>query len=245
MFLGAATLIGALGTAVSGISGIINNRRSQQEADKEAARQEAFYRAEAAQNPLSRSDVQYVLGELDRRAQKATDTAKATAAITGATPEYTLAVQKQNAEARGNAMAQIASNASARADRYNLMAEYARHRKAQEDNQRRLARNQTYANLAANAASAVGSIMDAYGAGGFKSAKAPKAPAAAPAAKAPDAGGNQRQLQQPPVGVFGTQEHAGRQYTMQPDGSFLGPDGLKYMRKYSLEGGVSFSPMFN
>ena len=159
-----AAIIGLAGQAVSGFASAINNKRMQQSADAEAARQEAFYKAQASQDPLSRSENRSLLGQYDRDAKKQVETARNVAAITGATPEYSLGVQKAVAEGRANLMSNMSAGASRRADYYNTLGEETRHRKALEDQQRRAERNQTYANLAANAATAAGSIMDAYSA---------------------------------------------------------------------------------
>lgn len=158
-------LIGLAGQAVSGIASIINNRRQQQAADAEAARQQAMYSAKANENPLSRSDNQHVLGQYDRDAQKQVETARNIAAIKGGTPEAAAAVQKAEAEGRANLMGQMAAGASRRADYYNELGEQAAHQKFLDDQERRAARNQTYANLASNAASAAGGIMDSYSTG--------------------------------------------------------------------------------
>ena len=162
-------LVGLAGQAVSGIASAFNNRKMQQQADAEAARQKAYYEAKANENPLSRSENQHLLGQYDRDAQQQIENARGVAAITGATPEYGLAVQKGVAEGRANLMGQMAAGASARKDYFEQKGEEAAHQKALDDQARRAERNQTYANLAANAASAAGSIIDAYGA-----AKAPK-----------------------------------------------------------------------
>lgn len=157
-------LIGLGGLAVSSALSTVNNRKQQQDADAEAARQKAYYDAKANENPLSRSEVQHVLGQYDRAAQQQIENARGVAAITGATPEFAAAVQKGVAEGRANLMGNVAAGASRRADYYNMLGEQAQHQKALEDQQRRYERNQTYAALAANAASAVGSIMDGYSA---------------------------------------------------------------------------------
>ena len=168
-------IIGLAGQAVSGIASAINNRKQQRAADAEAARQQAYYDARANENPLARSENQYLLGQYDRDAQRQVETARSISAITGATPEYSLGVQKAVAEGRANLMGKMSAGASARADYYNQLGEQAKHTKFQEDQERKAARNQTYANLAANAASAAGSIIDSYTA---SPAKAPKAPSA-------------------------------------------------------------------
>lgn len=157
-------IMGLAGQAVSGALSITNNRRMQKEADAEAARQKAFYEAKANENPLSRSEVQHVLGQYDRSSQQQLENARSVSAIKGSTPEFAAAVQKGVAEGRANLMGQVSAGASQREDYYNMLGERAQHQKAQEDMQRRMQRNSTYAALAANAASAVGSIMDGYSA---------------------------------------------------------------------------------
>ena len=156
-------IIGLAGQAISGIASARNNRLMQQQADAEAARQKAYYEAKANENPLSRSENQHLLGQYDRDAQQQIENARGVAAITGATPEYGLAVQKGVAEGRANLMGQMAAGASARKDYFEQKGEETAHQKALDDQARRAERNQTYANLASNAASAAGSIIDAYG----------------------------------------------------------------------------------
>ena len=169
---------------MSGAMSVINNKNIQSAADAEANRQQSYYEAKANENPLSRSEVQHVLGQYDRAAQKQIENARGVAAITGATPEFSTAVQKSVAEGRANLMGDVSADASKRADHFNALAESARHQKELDDQQRRYERNQTYANLAANSASAVGSIMDGYSA------------AKAPAEKAPQVGVTPEQQQE-------------------------------------------------
>lgn len=157
-------IIGLAGQAVSGIMSARNNRAQQQAADAEAARQQAAYEAKANEDPLARSENQRLLNQYDREAQRQVERARNMAVITGATPEQSAAVQKGVAEGRANLMGDMAAGASARKDRYEQMAENARHQKALDDQARLAARQETYANLAANAASAVGGIIDSYSA---------------------------------------------------------------------------------
>ena len=166
-------IVGLAGQAVSGIASARNNRKMQQAADAEAERQKAYYEAKANENPLSRSENAHILGQYDRKAQQQIDAARGVAAITGATPEYTLGVQKAVAEGRADLMGNITADASERKDKYDDLGETAKHQKVLDDQERRAARNQTYANLAANAASAAGSIMDSYTAGRQKAAASP------------------------------------------------------------------------
>ncbi len=155
-------IVGLAGQAVSGISSVFNNKKTQSVADAEAARQEAYYNAQAMQDPLTRSENAKLLAQYDRQAQQQVDNAQGVATITGATPEYALGVQKAIANGRSNLMSGMASEASERRDKYEDKAETVRHEKVLDDQERRAARNQMYANLAANAASAAGSIMDSY-----------------------------------------------------------------------------------
>lgn len=166
-------IIGLAGQAVSGIASGRNNRKMQQAADAEAERQKAYYEAKANENPLSRSENARLLGQYDRKAQQQIDAARGVASITGATPEYSLSVQKAVAEGRADLMGGMAAEASERKDKYEDKAETAEHQKFLDDQTRRAERNNTYANLAANAASAAGSIMDSYTAGRQKVAAVP------------------------------------------------------------------------
>lgn len=151
-----------LGLGTSSVLSIFNNRKAQQAADASAAREQAFYTSKANEDPLSRSENQHILGQYDRQAQQQLETARNISTITGATPEFSAAVQKSVADGRTNLMGQMASNASAQKDRYEMMGEAARRRKDSEDVERNLARNNTYAALAGNAMSAAGAIMDGY-----------------------------------------------------------------------------------
>lgn len=163
-------LVSVAGQAVSGIASAINNKRMQGAADREDARQQAYYTAKANENPLSRSENQHLLGQYDRDAQRQVENARGVANITGATPEYALGVQKAVAEGRANLMGNMSAGASQRADYYEQRGESARHQKFYEDQERKAARNQTYANLAANAANAFGGIIDSYTTGGARKA---------------------------------------------------------------------------
>lgn len=164
-------LLGFAGTAASGLMSYFNNKKAQQQADAEAARQQAYYQAKANENPLSRSENQHLLGQYDRQAQQQIENARGVAAITGATPEYGLAVQKAVANGRADLMGNMSAGASERADKYNQLGEEARHQKAMDDQARIAARNETFANLAANAANIVGSSIDGLAGG---AAKAPR-----------------------------------------------------------------------
>lgn len=155
-------IVGLAGQAVSGIASARNNRKMQQAADAETARQVASNEAKAYENPLARSENQQAMAQYDRTSKQQLENARGVATITGATPEYALGVQKGIADGRAELMGGIATSASAQKDKYLDAAEKAKEQKFEDDQARRAARNTTYANLAANAASAAGSIIDSY-----------------------------------------------------------------------------------
>lgn len=155
-------IVGLAGQTVSGIASALNNKKQQQAADAEVARQVAYNEAKATENPLSQSGNKRILSQYDRDSQQQIENARNTSVITGATPEYALGVQKAIAEGRADLMGKMSADTSERADKYNDEAEKVRHQKVLDDQERRKARNTTYANLAANAASAAGSIIDSY-----------------------------------------------------------------------------------
>ena len=157
-----ASLISLAGQGIGGIMSAVSSRKEKQAADAEAARQQAYYEAEANEDALSRSENRQLLSEYDRKAQKQVETAKNVAAITGATPEYGLAVQKAVAEGRADLMGDISAGDSARKDKYEQLAEGVRHDKAVADIQREAAKQESYANIIANSASAFGSMLGGY-----------------------------------------------------------------------------------
>lgn len=172
----AGLLLSLAGTGLSAGLSAINNKKAREAQQAESARREAHYEAKANENPLSRSENQHLLGQYDRNAQQQIENARSMAAITGATPEYEVAVQKGLAENRANLMGQMSAGASARADKYEEMAEGARQEAAANEQAYHAQRNEQYANLAGNALSAFGSLTSASMSGG-ESAKTPKAEA--------------------------------------------------------------------
>ena len=192
----------------------VSARKEKQAADAEAARQQAHYEAKANEDALSRSENRQLLSEYDRKAQKQVETAKNVAAITGATPEYGLAVQKAVAEGRADLMGDIAAGDSARKDKYEELAEGVRHDKAVADIQREAAKQESYANIVANSASAFGSML-----GGYKAGESKKAPAAStPADKVAVDLGNGQTVQANPLeaGVLNTVVNARKNATAAP-----------------------------
>lgn len=193
----------------------VSSRKEKQAADAEAARQQAYYEAKANEDALSRSENRQLLSEYDRKAQKQVETAKNVAAITGATPEYGLAVQKAVAEGRADLMGDIAAGDSARKDKYEELAEGVRHNKAVADIQREAAKQESYANIIANSASAFGSML-----GGYKAGDPSKAPEkkSTPTDKVAVDLGNGQTVQANPLeaGVLNTVVNARKNATAAP-----------------------------
>lgn len=207
-----ASLISLAGQGIGGIMSAVSSRKEKQAADAEAARQQAHYEAKANEDALSRSENRQLLSEYDRKAQKQVETAKDVAAITGATPEYGLAVQKAVAEGRADLMGDIAAGDSARKDKYEQLAEGVRHDKAVADIQREAAKQESYANIIANSASAFGSML-----GGYKAGDPSKAPEKAPEKVAVDLGNGQTVQANPlEAGVINTVVNARKNATAAP-----------------------------
>ena len=156
------TIVSLAGQAASGIMSVVNNKRVARKEDAEYARQQAEYAARENENPMSRSESRAALNAYDKSADQQVETARNVSKITGATPEYSLGVQKAAQEGRGNVVGGIASDASERADKARNLVEGSRQEQAKAELARMHARNETYANLAGNAANAFGSILDGY-----------------------------------------------------------------------------------
>ena len=156
------TIVSLAGQAASGIMSVVNNKRVARKEDAEYARQHAEYAARENENPLSRSESRAALNAYDKSAEQQVETARNVSKITGATPEYSLGVQKAAQDGRGNVVSGIAAGASSRADAARDAGERSRQAQADAEIARMRERNETYANLAGNAANAFGSILDGY-----------------------------------------------------------------------------------
>ena len=154
------TIVSLAGQAASGIMSVVNNKRVARKEDAEYARQQAEYAARENENPLSRSESRAALNAYDNSAEQQVETARNVSKITGATPEYSLGVQKAAQDGRGNVVSGIAADASARADAARDAGERSRQAQADAEIARMRERNETYANLASNAANVFGSILD-------------------------------------------------------------------------------------
>ena len=157
-----SAVLSLAGTAISGALSAYNNRRAQEEQRAESARREAYYNAKAAEDPLANAKNQRLLNQYDRKAEQQITDARSTGKILGSTPEYALGVQKAVAQGRADLMGNISANAADRADKYNEEAERVRQERAQQQQDYRASRNETFSALASNAMSSFGSFIDAY-----------------------------------------------------------------------------------
>lgn len=153
------TILGAAGSVASGIMSAINNKKALNAQLAEAARQQAYYDARANEDPMSKASNQRLLNQYDRKSQQQLQNAQGVASITGATPEYTLAVQKGIAEGRADLMGNISANHEATAEKALEQAELARQQSAKNELDRLAAKDKSYANLLANAATAASSLI--------------------------------------------------------------------------------------
>ena len=144
-----ASLISLAGQGIGYLFSASNARKQEQAEQAEYARQIAAEEAKANEDILSRSENKRLLAEYDRKAKNQVETARNVAAITGATPEYSAAVQEAVAEGRADLMGNIAAGASARKDKSDAAIEQIRRNKSASDLARMEAKNQSYANLIA------------------------------------------------------------------------------------------------
>jgi len=154
----ASAIIGALGTAASGIMSYLNNKKAEANSKAESARQVAYAEGKAAENPLATTAARAATSEYDRQAQRQVDIARNRGKIMGSTPEQDAAVQKAVAEGRADLLSGIAEQGTQRADKWSAVAEEARQQAAANDRALAEQRNATYAALAANAAQSLGSL---------------------------------------------------------------------------------------
>lgn len=165
-------VLGAAGNIASGIMSAVNNKKARQQQEAENARRIAAAEAKANEDPLSTAKSRRALAQYDRAAKKQLENAQGVAAITGATPEYTLAVQDSIAQGRADVMGDIVVAGEERAERAEERAEEARQQAAENQLAMTRERNQSYANLAANAASAASSMIGAVAPKKVNSSKA-------------------------------------------------------------------------
>lgn len=153
------TLVGLAGQLASGIASAENNKRMRREQDEKNAANIAYNKAQANEDVLANSQNANLLREYDRAAERTMDKARNSAIVTGATPESVVATQQVVADGRAKLMGDIAATQSTRADKYNDLAAKATEQMHDDRFNAMVERNQTYANLAANAATAAGSLI--------------------------------------------------------------------------------------
>lgn len=157
-----SSLISLAGQGIGYIMSAVNNRKQQRAADKEAARQIAVQEAKGNENILSRSENRQAIAEFDRKSEEQVRKANNVATITGATPEYALAVQSAVSNARADLVGEMASGASTRKDAVDDEIENIRRKQAEGDMERLTSRQTSYANLISNASSAFGNLLSGY-----------------------------------------------------------------------------------
>ena len=154
-----ASLISLAGQGLGYALSASNARKQEQATQAEYVRQIAAEEAKANEDILSRSENKRLLAEYDRKAKDQVETARNVAAITGATPEYGLAVQEAVAEGRADLMGNIAAGASARKDKADAAIEQIRRNKSASDLARLAEKDKSYANLVANSVKSFGSLV--------------------------------------------------------------------------------------
>ena len=169
------TILGAVGKAASDVMSIINNRKQNQQLEAENARQQAYYDSKANEDALSKASVQQAMNQYDRKAEQQIANAQNVAAVTGATPEYALAVQKGVAQGRADVMGNALVNAEATQEKALDQSELVRQEAAKQKQAMLTEQNQSFANLAANAGNVATSLMNATSANRAKEIKDDKA----------------------------------------------------------------------
>ena len=181
MVLGAiGTAVGTAGKIASMIMDSINRKKTIAAEEAELARQQAYYEAKANEDAMSKASNQRLLNEYDRETQKQLQAAQGVAAITGATPEYTLAVQKGIAEGRADLMGNISANHETTVEKASEKSEEVKQKVAERKLARLNEERESIANVAANAGTLAGGMIGGIGAiGAGKSATDTSTPSAA------------------------------------------------------------------
>jgi len=160
------------GTAASGIGSLLSNRRQQQNLLDDKAKSDAYYMRQLSQDPTKRSENAAVLRQLDLKNKELQRTNEAKNTIMGATPEMSIAQKQTTANSYADALSNLASLASQRTDLLSKEQYQDNQRFQQQRDNLELARKQTYANIAANAANLGASALSAIDAGRGKTSKA-------------------------------------------------------------------------
>jgi hypothetical protein len=111
-------IIGAVGGLASGIAGGIKSAKAakqQQELINEQARKnDAWYNRNYYQNYLDSAEAQAAMKRVENTLKKQNQEARATAVVTGATPEAAVAQQQANNEILDNVATDLAAQGTAR-----------------------------------------------------------------------------------------------------------------------------------
>jgi hypothetical protein len=111
-------ILGAVGGLASGIAGGIKSAKAAKEQqrliDEQERKNDAWYNRNYYQNYLDSTEAQAAMKRVENTLKKQNQEARATAAITGATPEAAVAQQQANNEILDNTATGLAAQATAR-----------------------------------------------------------------------------------------------------------------------------------
>jgi chromatin segregation and condensation protein Rec8/ScpA/Scc1 (kleisin family) len=111
-------IIGAVGGLASGIAGGIKSAKAAKEQqkliDEQERKNDAWYNRNYYQNYLDSAEAQAAMKRVENTLKKQNQEARATAVVTGATPESVVAQQQANNEILDDVTTSLASQATAR-----------------------------------------------------------------------------------------------------------------------------------
>lgn len=111
-------ILGTVGGLASGIYGGIKSAKAAKEQqrliDEQERKNDAWYNRNYYQNYLDSTEAQAAMKRVENTLKKQNQEARATAAITGATPEAAVAQQQENNEILDNTATGLAAQATAR-----------------------------------------------------------------------------------------------------------------------------------
>lgn len=158
LILGAIAAAGAITSAVVTAKA---NKKRQEALEKEGERQRLFYERQLNENPLEQYHNKALLGRLQEQMKERIATARARAKITGEMDTSNV-IRDQNAAALSSVYNNILSNASLRKDSLNQALERSRQNLHQQQADLDYAKQQNYANFAANIGNAAATAAGAY-----------------------------------------------------------------------------------
>jgi hypothetical protein len=158
LILGAIAAAGAITSAVVTAKA---NKKRQEALEKEGERQRLFYERQLNENPLEQYHNKALLGRLQEQMKERIATARARAKITGEMDTSNV-IRDQNAAALSSVYNNILSNASLRKDSLNQALERSRQNLYQQQADLDYAKQQNYANFAANIGNAAATAAGAY-----------------------------------------------------------------------------------